>query len=444
MSNFPNSNPIKFKTNFEINPIKISSNSSNSSSNPQSQPSQPSQQQSKFRSHSNSSNSSNFKPKILKNDLNNLSKSNLIRVNSNPSTNQISFLTNHSKPLKVQNHQSISSQNYQKTCQNYLKSSQNHQKSPQNHSNNLLLSPSLSKKSRSKSESSSLISSNSSSLISSSKSSLQTFQSNQTYSNLHSISKLKNSINSKSSNQSNLILNHHSNPPNLKDRLQPSQNSFPLNQLLESHQNSSDNNNDSSSADEARVNRKILDLEISNASLLAINKSLELTKAKQSNEIRELKKILKDQNLHQNLKFDDLLLDHDLDSNSSNSNSDSHQSSLTLEVLKNQDEKFNDLMNSIESLIFIGNRAIQSKPDSNLQRGQKVLNPIQIEIENNLISNSINLQSQSLSLSNHPHSIHPNLNSNPHPHPSINSSLSTLPTSNQNHLPPQNQVNQTT
>ncbi|WAQ87706.1 hypothetical protein PtA15_8A612 [Puccinia triticina] len=41
--------------------------------------------------------------------------------------------------------------------------------------------------------------------------------------------------------------------------------------------------------DSARVNRKILDLEISNASLLAINGALERTKAKQQAELRALK-----------------------------------------------------------------------------------------------------------------------------------------------------------
>uniref|UniRef100_V5E4H3 Uncharacterized protein n=2 Tax=Kalmanozyma brasiliensis (strain GHG001) TaxID=1365824 RepID=V5E4H3_KALBG len=47
-------------------------------------------------------------------------------------------------------------------------------------------------------------------------------------------------------------------------------------------------------ADEARVHRKLLDLEITNRSLLAINSALEVTKLKQAREIRELKKRLRD------------------------------------------------------------------------------------------------------------------------------------------------------
>ncbi len=47
-------------------------------------------------------------------------------------------------------------------------------------------------------------------------------------------------------------------------------------------------------ADEARVYRKLLDLEITNKSLLAINSALEVTKLKQAREIRELKRRLRD------------------------------------------------------------------------------------------------------------------------------------------------------
>ena len=47
-------------------------------------------------------------------------------------------------------------------------------------------------------------------------------------------------------------------------------------------------------AQEAKKNRKILDLEITNRSLLAINSGLEVVKLKQANEIRELKKKVRD------------------------------------------------------------------------------------------------------------------------------------------------------
>ncbi|WVF66440.1 hypothetical protein IAT40_001180 [Kwoniella sp. CBS 6097] len=46
--------------------------------------------------------------------------------------------------------------------------------------------------------------------------------------------------------------------------------------------------------EEARVNRKVADLEISNASLLAINKMLEATKAKQRTEIIKLRRMLRE------------------------------------------------------------------------------------------------------------------------------------------------------
>ena len=47
-------------------------------------------------------------------------------------------------------------------------------------------------------------------------------------------------------------------------------------------------------AGEARFHRKLLDLEITNRSLLAINSALEVTKLKQAKEIRELKRRLRD------------------------------------------------------------------------------------------------------------------------------------------------------
>ncbi|WVR03348.1 hypothetical protein IAU60_000339 [Kwoniella sp. DSM 27419] len=47
-------------------------------------------------------------------------------------------------------------------------------------------------------------------------------------------------------------------------------------------------------AEEAKVNRKVADLEISNASLLAINKMLEATKAKQRTEIMKLRRMLRE------------------------------------------------------------------------------------------------------------------------------------------------------
>ncbi|GFZ50288.1 hypothetical protein JCM24511_08044 [Saitozyma sp. JCM 24511] len=46
--------------------------------------------------------------------------------------------------------------------------------------------------------------------------------------------------------------------------------------------------------EEAKVNRKVADLEISNASLLAINRSLEATKAKQRSEILKLRRALRE------------------------------------------------------------------------------------------------------------------------------------------------------
>ena len=47
-------------------------------------------------------------------------------------------------------------------------------------------------------------------------------------------------------------------------------------------------------AEEARRNRKLLDLEITNKSLMAINAALEVTKLKQAREIRDLKRRLRD------------------------------------------------------------------------------------------------------------------------------------------------------
>lgn len=49
---------------------------------------------------------------------------------------------------------------------------------------------------------------------------------------------------------------------------------------------------------DARVRRKVLDLEITNKSLLSINSSLELTKVKQTSEIRDLRRRLRESRTH--------------------------------------------------------------------------------------------------------------------------------------------------
>ncbi|KAA1087557.1 hypothetical protein PGT21_033617 [Puccinia graminis f. sp. tritici] len=136
--------------------------------------------------------------------------------------------------------------------------------------------------------------------------------------------------------------------------------------------------------DHARVNRKILDLEISNASLLAINGALERTKVKQQNEIRSLKRTINAASSQAGQSNHHLLPlpDGSETSSSSSSNStllnhpflgpedqlqdggDEKDEDLAIERLMDNDPLFSELVKTIEWLMDSATKAIHHTPAS--------------------------------------------------------------------------------
>ncbi|POW00155.1 hypothetical protein PSHT_13199 [Puccinia striiformis] len=172
--------------------------------------------------------------------------------------------------------------------------------------------------------------------------------------------------------------------------------------------------------DHARVNRKvksslslcthilktdiesqILDLEISNASLLAINGALERTKVKQQTEIRKLKGKLTPR-LAGAGEAGSTVSETGSTSSSSNTSTllnqllispsvDDDTEDVDLDTLVSEDPQFMDIIKSIEALINQAQKAILSnsnptvdcQSDGGLTTGTiktKVLNPLQIEL----------------------------------------------------------------
>ncbi|POW21232.1 hypothetical protein PSHT_02610 [Puccinia striiformis] len=151
--------------------------------------------------------------------------------------------------------------------------------------------------------------------------------------------------------------------------------------------------------DHARVNRKILDLEISNASLLAINGALERTKVKQQTEIRKLKGKLTPR-LAGAGEAGSTVSDAGSTSSSSNTSTllnqllispsvDDDNEDVDLDTLVSEDPQFMEIIKSIESLINQAHNAIAFNPASAIVDGgaeaggtikTKVLNPFQIEL----------------------------------------------------------------
>lgn len=135
--------------------------------------------------------------------------------------------------------------------------------------------------------------------------------------------------------------------------------------------------------DEARVNRKILDLEISNSSLLAINARLERTKLKQASEIRELRKKMRERSLVPSLRAyptDDG--QSSLHSGPEESDAENiSQESLKIESLMKEDEKFSDVMRVLENLIGRAREALEYQPGEKELMNKRVLNRVEIGVE---------------------------------------------------------------
>ncbi|KAF9225528.1 hypothetical protein BS17DRAFT_778729 [Gyrodon lividus] len=126
---------------------------------------------------------------------------------------------------------------------------------------------------------------------------------------------------------------------------------------------------------EAKTNRKIADLEITNRSLLAINASLETTKNRQTKEIRDLRRKLRESRLilpPRTYKTVNSALVAE-DSRDDEDDEDEDDSEDIEEGA--DDETFQRVRGLIESLVESGKRALETKPeDFRTSLATKVLN----------------------------------------------------------------------
>lgn len=123
---------------------------------------------------------------------------------------------------------------------------------------------------------------------------------------------------------------------------------------------------------EAKTNRKIADLEITNRSLLAINASLETTKNRQAKEIRDLRRKLRESRLilppqtFMALKSASSGDDGDVDQDGDDDDSE--------DIEGVEDEGFQRVRCLLDALIQSGKRALESTPEDFREGSAKVLN----------------------------------------------------------------------
>ncbi|KAH8120053.1 hypothetical protein DFH11DRAFT_1558037 [Phellopilus nigrolimitatus] len=137
---------------------------------------------------------------------------------------------------------------------------------------------------------------------------------------------------------------------------------------LSSEENSDEADEERTIRAEAKSNRKIADLEITNKSLLAINIQLEANKHKQAKEIRELRRKLRESRLvlpphaYHELKSSNGVEDfrNDDEEEDEEENSEANASAEAIQIGKD-DELFNRVRGMIDSLLESGRQAIESK-----------------------------------------------------------------------------------
>ncbi|TFY71325.1 hypothetical protein EVG20_g1675 [Dentipellis fragilis] len=140
---------------------------------------------------------------------------------------------------------------------------------------------------------------------------------------------------------------------------------------------------------EAKSDRKIKDLEITNRSLLAINSSLEATKHRQAKEIRELRRKLRESRLilpprefravKSSLPAADLADDED------DEDEDEEEEEITEESFAKQDDTYRRVKCIIDGLLESGRAALTATPDDFREGGKagtKVLNPEELRTWN--------------------------------------------------------------
>lgn len=130
---------------------------------------------------------------------------------------------------------------------------------------------------------------------------------------------------------------------------------------------------------------QILDLEISNASLLAINVTLEKTKLKQSSEIRDLKRRLRDRSYAPPLSSPSLLASLDASSQYSDqqpfqannplSDDEDGEPEPDIETLIMEDHSFAEVCRTIEKLLRRATEAVKNKVEVD-KAGARVLSAL--------------------------------------------------------------------
>ncbi|KAI0714905.1 hypothetical protein C8Q76DRAFT_440448 [Earliella scabrosa] len=127
---------------------------------------------------------------------------------------------------------------------------------------------------------------------------------------------------------------------------------------------------------QAKSNRKIADLEITNRSLLAINATLEATKHRQAREIRELRRKLRESRLilppptyravKSSLTHDDTAEEEDEDEEEDEEDEEENQAIVEGKA----DEAYRRVKSMIDTLLDSGRRALESQPEDFVGSGK--------------------------------------------------------------------------
>ncbi|TFK56622.1 hypothetical protein OE88DRAFT_1730094 [Heliocybe sulcata] len=172
----------------------------------------------------------------------------------------------------------------------------------------------------------------------------------------------------------------------------------------------SDDSDDISSDDpdrqqkiEAKSNRKIADLEITNRSLMSINSTLEATKNRQAKEIRELRRRLRESMLilpPRKFQAVKSTLPEDIDK--VDEEEEDAEEEEEEEENQNGDPAFDRVKAMVEGLVQVGKRALETKPEDFVEQGRggaKVLTAEEVQRWQNgdpdtSVSISINLDTE--------------------------------------------------
>ncbi|GAA5866121.1 hypothetical protein JCM1840_005078 [Sporobolomyces johnsonii] len=132
---------------------------------------------------------------------------------------------------------------------------------------------------------------------------------------------------------------------------------------------------------EAKVSRRILDLEIRNSSLLTVNASLERLKLKHTSEIRELRRRLRESHggaaLARFVPDEGLSDSSDGDDGDHDGGDDGDEPETTWEELLEGDKHFSAIASALESLVKRAKTAVEYAPSAN--EAGRVLSTVEME-----------------------------------------------------------------